>query len=87
MEFNKLFGWGVIIGVTLYHILDPVKLTPEEERKCLELGILKPHPICVLSKMAKGVSKKEAAEECLKEGRYHGISMLSCKAYLAGAKV
>jgi len=87
MEFNKLFGWGVIVGVTLFHIFDPVKLTPEEERKCKELGLLKPHPICVLSKMAEGKSRDVATKECLDEGKYHGISMLTCKAYLAGSRV
>jgi len=60
-------------------------LTKKEAKKCRELGIpVEPHPICVLSKTAEGISPGKAAKQCLKEGKYHGISALHCKARLKG---
>jgi len=62
---------------------DPV--SPEEVRRCREAGIeLAPHPICVMAEQAKGLSAEEAARKCLEEGRVHGISLLACRARLAG---
>ncbi|MHA1827088.1 MAG: hypothetical protein ACTSX6_00420 [Candidatus Heimdallarchaeaceae archaeon] len=62
---------------------DPI--SPKEVERCKKAGIeLAPHPICVLAETAKGLSHKEAAKKCLKEGRVHGISYLACKARLAG---
>lgn len=40
---------------------------------------IEPHPICVLAKEAKGLSKSEAEEQCLREGSFHGISVLGAK--------
>jgi len=57
-----------------------VELTEEEVRRCKEMGYpVEPHPICVLAKQSEGMSAGEAAERCLEEGKYHGISALACK--------
>jgi len=63
---------------------DPVPYSLVE--KCEEIGHpLEPHPICVLAKTAEGKSYREAREECLREGKVHGISLIACKAILEGA--
>lgn len=62
---------------------DPIPY--EEILKCERAGIkLAPHPICVIAKEAEGKTKEEAAQECLREGKVHGISYLACKARLEG---
>jgi len=40
---------------------------------------IEPHPICVISKVSKGIEEKEARTLCLKEGKYLGISVLMAK--------
>ncbi len=63
---------------------DPV-VSKAEIEECTRIGHpLAPHPICVISKIAKDLSAGEAAEECLKEGAVHGISLLSCRAAKRG---
>jgi len=59
---------------------DP-ELTQEEARRCKEMGYpVEPHPICVLAKESEeGLNPGEAAQKCLEEGKYHGISALACK--------
>jgi len=60
-------------------------LTREQAKKCKEMGYpVEPHPICVLDKVAEGKTEAEASEQCLKEGKFHGISALACKARLKG---
>lgn len=47
--------------------------------KAIAAGV-SPHPACVIAKMyKKGISKPEAMLECLKEGKYHPISVLMAK--------
>jgi len=43
--------------------------------EAMKYGV-KAHPICVLAKMARGLSRREAEEQCKKEGKFHGISLL-----------
>ena len=50
-----------------------VHLMSVEEAK--RYGV-KPHPICVLAKRAKGMTYEEAARQCIEEGKFHGISLL-----------
>lgn len=58
---------------------DPV--SPAEVEECARIGYpLAPHPICVIAKTAKDMPAEKAVEECLKEGRVHGISLLACRA-------
>ena len=62
---------------------DPIPYS--EVLKCERAGIkLSPHPICVIAKVAEGLSEEEAAERCLREGKVHPISYLACKARLEG---
>lgn len=52
---------------------DPV--SPEEVKKLEQAGYkIKAHPICVISKMAKGKPREKAEAECLAEGKVHPIS-------------
>lgn len=40
--------------------------------------MVKPHPTCVMRKMVKeNKSRKVAEEECIEEGKVHGISRLA----------
>jgi len=62
---------------------DPV--SPAEVEECAKIGYpLAPHPICVIAKTAKDMSPSQAVEECLREGRVHGISLLACRAAKRG---
>lgn len=44
-----------------------------EERK-----MPKPHPVCIMSLVVKkGLTPTQAASECVKAGKFHGISKLA----------
>jgi len=63
---------------------DPA-VSKAEMEECVRLGRpLAPHPICIISHIAKGASSPEAVTKCLEEGRVHGISLLACRAAKAG---
>jgi len=75
--------WWERIGRRLGHIAaevveelgDPV--SPEVVRRMRERGLeVLPHPICVLSKVSKGLSRERAEEECISEGKLHPISII-----------
>jgi len=44
------------------------------------------HPIAVIAKMAKGLSRKEAEEQAIAEGKLHGISLMRAEIDLAKEK-
>lgn len=40
--------------------------------------MVKPHPVCVMSLVVKkGLTPSQAASECVKLGKFHGISKLA----------
>ena len=47
-------------------------------KEAIEAGV-EPHPICVLAKVAKGISEESAREACRREGKFHGISLLAAE--------
>jgi len=54
-------------------------ITVEEAKRCAELKHpVAPHPICVMRKVAMGLTEAEAVDACLAEGKFHGISALRC---------
>ena len=41
------------------------------------------HPISVIAKMAKGLSRKEAEEQAIAEGKFHAISLMRAEIEMA----
>lgn len=67
----------------LWEMLGSPEVDPELIKRCAEIGRpLAPHPICVITKIAEDKTQKQAVDECLAEGKVHGISLLACKAEL-----
>jgi hypothetical protein len=63
---------------------DPV-VSQAEIKECASIGhTLAPHPICVIAQTVRGISPDKAVENCIAEGRIHGISLLACRAAKAG---
>jgi len=58
-------------------LLDPVPPSTIQAMKAKGCEIL-PHPICVLSKEAKGIAKEAAERQCIDEGKIHWISLAKC---------
>ena len=58
-------------------------LTTSQAQICEAMGReVSAHPICVLAKQAKGISKSEAEKQCKAEGHFHPISALLCEVFL-----